>query len=336
MNNYIFLIIIFLISWLGTALFRWYAIRRKIIDVPNYRSSHSIPTPRGGGVAIVLAWYVGITWLFIQNQIDNSLYYAFLSGLILVVVGLLDDIMTVPPIIRLTTQGISAGLALYFLGGLKLIQFGIFDLDQTFIWTPIAFIAIVWFINLYNFMDGIDGYAALESIFFTLFMYFLYPNSYLLVLAIAVIGFLIWNWHPAKIFMGDAGSTLLGFNIIIIALYFQNTNEISLLIPIIVTGVFWFDATLTLIRRYKNKEKLSQAHRKHAFQRAVQSGYKHSTVTLGALGINLVLAILSYIGYVYQWLLLPVFAVSIVLLSFLVRYIDSKKAFAVDNDLKNN
>jgi len=153
---------------------------------------------------------------------------------------------------------------------------------------------IVWFINLYNFLDGIDGYAGSEAIFLSIAAFMLFGGNHFLVLAVAVLGFLVWNWHKAKIFMGDVGSTLLGYNIAIFTLYYANQESSNFWIWIILFGVFWLDATFTLFRRYLNGEKLSQAHKKHLYQKLTQMGWAHDRVVVFAILINLLLFGVAY------------------------------------------
>ena len=294
--------------------------------MPNERSSHSIPTPHGGGIAIAISWFLGLVYLFTCNKIEASLFYAFMVGCALCAVSFLDDIYELSPKIRLCVQASVAFSGLYMLGGLSKIDSGIFILENQFLTNIFAFFGIIWCINLYNFLDGIDGYAGSEALFLGIVGYLFFGGDHYFVLVVSVSGFLIWNWHKAKIFMGDVGSTLLGYNIAIFALYSQNQG-MSILVWLILFGLFWVDATLTLYRRYKKGEKLSQAHRKHAYQRAVQSDLNHSKVVLFAMGINVLLAILGYIALHYtQWVLIC-FIISLGILVGAVRMVDKRKKF---------
>jgi Fuc2NAc and GlcNAc transferase len=142
-------------------------------------------------------------------------------------------------------------------------------------------------------------------------------------LTVAILGFLYWNWNKAKIFMGDVGSTLLGYNIAIFTIYYANIEASNFWIWIILFSVYWFDATLTLVRRKLNKEKLSQAHKKHAYQRLTQVGWSHYKVTNYSIGLNLVL--FSTIYFVSNIFISLVFSMIILILT--MKFIDSKKAF---------
>lgn len=317
---YLFL---FILSFTLTYLIKNYAIKKSLIDIPNDRSSHSVPTPHGGGIAIAVTWFAGLVYLYFEHQIETSLFYAFMMGTVISIVSYLDDLFELSAKLRLLVQSLVAVGGLIALGGLGSINFGIFSIENQFITNIFAFLLIVWFINLYNFLDGIDGYAGSEAVFLALAGFLLFGGSHFLVLVVAVLGFLVWNWHKAKIFMGDVGSTLLGYNVAIFTLYYANLESSNLWVWGILFGVFWFDATLTLFRRYKNKEKLSQAHRKHAYQRLTQSGWSHDKVVVASIGVNILL-----FGIVYLVSNIAIATIlSVMLLYSIIKFIDSKKAF---------
>lgn len=320
---YIFL---FLCSLFLTYLIRIYALKKSLLAKVNERSSHIIPTPHGGGIAIAVTWFLGLVYLFTCKEIEPSLFYALMSGSVLSIVSYFDDLYELSPKIRLIVQALVSIAGLCALGGLERIDFGFWILENPFITNTLAFLGIMWFINLYNFLDGIDGYAGSEAIFLGLSGWLLFGGEHFLFLIASVAGFLVWNWYRAKIFMGDVGSTLLGYTMAIFALYYQN-NEVSLFVWLILFGLFWFDATLTLVRRYRNHEKLSQAHRKHAYQRLVQSGISHDRVVFFALGINLVLLILGYSAFTQPSNAMGYFMVAILVLYGAVKMVDKRKKF---------
>ena len=233
-----------------------FALRNKIVSIPNERSLHSIPTPHGGGLAIVITWYFGITGLYLAGILESKLYYALLSGVLLTIISLIDDLIGLKPSLRLIFHFITSVTAFTLLGGLRQLVIPGIDVDYTFIIYPIAIVGLVWFINLFNFMDGVDGFASLEAIIISLVLFFLSGNLINLLLLSCIAGFLFWNWPKAKIFMGDVGSTQLGFIMVILGIYFHNTYEFSILNWIMITSPFWFDATLTLFRRWRNGENL--------------------------------------------------------------------------------
>jgi Fuc2NAc and GlcNAc transferase len=327
MNNTLLYILVFTLSFFLTWVVRKLAIKNSIIDHPNDRSSHSIPTPRGGGIAVAISWFIGLIYFSFTKQIDNNLFYALLAGIPLVVIGFLDDVHTLKPGIKFLIQFICACLGLFFLSGLRNLDLGFLSFECTWILTPLALIAIIWLINLFNFLDGIDGYISAEIIFIGLSMFVLFSDSLGLLIASSVLGFLFWNWQKAKIFMGDVCSTLLGYNVAIFAIYYQNTNKSSLIIWLILTSVFWLDATVTLLRRIKNKENLGQAHRNHAFQRIVQAGFSHQKIVFYALLLN----ILGF-GFIILALKMPglgilFLAIDILILFIVLKIIDKKKPF---------
>jgi len=314
---------LFLFSFLLTYLIKNYAIKNALLAEVNERSSHSVPTPHGGGIAIAMTWFVGIIYFYSLGEIDKHLFFALLVGMIISIVSYLDDLFELSPKIRLLTQAFVAILGLYFLGGMKELDFFILSIENQFLTNIFAFFMIIWFINLYNFLDGIDGYAGAEAIFLGVSGYLFFGDSYLLVLVMAVLGFLVWNWHKAKIFMGDVGSTLLGYNIAIFTIYYTNQDAQNFWVWIALFGLFWFDATLTLIRRKKNGEKLSQAHKKHAYQRIVQAGWSHSKVVKMAILINILL-------FCTVWIFPPFLSllITITILFFSVKKVDQLKGFS--------
>ncbi|MCF6365104.1 MAG: glycosyltransferase family 4 protein [Bacteroidales bacterium] len=322
------LIAVFIFSFLLTFFVKKFAEKKSIVDIPNERSSHIAPTPRGGGIAIVIVWFLGITYLFFSENIKSDLYFALLGGIPLMIIGIIDDIINVKPVIRLSVQSFSAILALYFLGGLTIVDFGCFIFSNIYLNSIFIFIVILWFINLFNFIDGIDGYLSTGVIMFCIVLFVLTNNYTVLVLASAVAGFLIWNRQPAKIFMGDVGSTLLGFNFIVFAVYFQNTEKLSVFIPIILSSIFWFDATLTLYRRWRNNEKLSLPHKKHAYQRLVQAGFSHQKVVLLFVLLNLIITGIVFLtDILFPEYILAGLTITVIILFFAVKFVDNKKPF---------
>ena len=323
-----FYISLTIVSFIGVWLYRKIAIKKKIMDIPNARSSHDVPTPRGGGIAVAIVWFLAITYEhFYFKSMPDNLFYASWAGVLLAIVGIIDDIYNISPKIRFVTQFVVAAAGLYFMGGLTHVNLGFYLWENPVLLSIIAFIAIIWFINLFNFLDGIDGYLASEVIFISLAAGTIVLNSVALMIASVTLGFLFLNWPKAKIFMGDVGSTLLGYNIAILAIYYQNTDRTSILMWLMLSSVFWFDATLTLLRRFRNKEKLTQAHKKHAYQRMVQAGFSHRQTTLSAIAINIIILLLVLIAQKSQEYYLLFFIINILLLYFLDKQIGKIKPF---------
>lgn len=307
-----------LLSIVLTYMIRYYTNKKHILDIPNSRSSHAVPIPRGGGIAIVIVFYLGL--LFFKEAIDPSLFQALLCAIPIAITGLMDDIFTISAKVRLLVQGSFAMLALYFLGGVSYIDMKLFVLEGWWV-NIIAFFIILWMTNLYNFLDGIDGYAASQGIIVGLGLYLFFSSPLGLVIVVACLGFLFFNWHKASIFMGDTGSTALGFIFALFSLF--DTTDGNIYIWLILLSVFWFDATLTLIRRFMNHEVLTQAHKKHAYQRLTQSGWSHDHVVLAATTINLLFITLLYFGSNVLFVMI----LNILTLYTLVKLIDKKKGF---------
>ncbi len=314
---------LFFLSFLLTYFIKNYAIKKSLVATVNERSSHTVPTPHGGGIAIAITWFIGLFYLYLENQIDSQLFGALMIGLLISLVSFLDDVYELSPKIRLIAQAIVAIGGLYFLGGFDSLNLFIFSIENQIITNIFAFFLIIWFINLYNFLDGINGYAGSEALFLALAGLVLFGGEHFGILAVSVLGFLYWNWNRAKIFMGDVGSTLLGYNVAIFTLYYANQESQNIWIWIILFGVFWFDATITLIRRKLNGEKLSQAHKKHAYQRLTQAGWSHYKVTNHSIGVNLILFSIAYfVNNIFM-----TFILALVILTICMKFIDRKKSF---------
>jgi Fuc2NAc and GlcNAc transferase len=327
MAHWTFYIIIFITSLVATYMIRRWLIRRSILDVPNERSSHLIPTPRGGGIAVTAVWFGGLVVLKYLNIISPQLFYALIGGVLLAVVGLVDDVVGIKPVIRLISQFVCISLAVYFLSDIGRLDFFLVEITQNWILYPVFILGGIWFINLYNFLDGIDAYAATETIMVAAGMYIVTGSEILLLLIFSVAGFLIWNWPKAKIFMGDIGSTQLGYILVVLGLYFHNTHELDIIYWLILTSLFWMDASMTLVRRLLNREKLSKAHKNHGYQRIVQYGYSHQKVVIISLLINAFFIFLMYGSLRFN--LPPVYLLIFVMLFnyLLQKTIDRLKAY---------
>ena len=287
-------VIAFVLSAIIIGLIRGYAIRR-LLDHPNERSSHTTPVPRGGGLAIAIVFHLGVAVLWWLAVLSTPVSLAFLGGgILLAVVGWIDDHRHVPARWRAVVHVIAASWAVYCLGGVSQLNLGGFFLPLPGIGSILAVIGIVWLINLYNFMDGIDGLAGGQGVCTALMggaMLWLAGNAGLAVtawlLAATCAGFLVWNWPPARIFMGDVGSGLIGFIFGVLALASEQSGAVPLLIWGLLLALFVGDSTLTLFKRMIKREKWYTAHRSHAYQRLTQSGWPHRDVTLMFIGVNL-------------------------------------------------
>jgi Fuc2NAc and GlcNAc transferase len=289
------LLAVFSAAAVGTWLLRRYALARNVLDIPSDRSSHRVPTPRGGGLAIVVTFLAGILALAGAGEVERPVTVALVgAGAIVALVGFVDDHQHVAARWRLMAHFIAAAWALWWLGGLPPLTLfgGVVGLGWA--GTALAALALVWLLNLYNFMDGIDGIAGVEAVtvcIAAVVLYALRPSSgaeWALpgVLAAATLGFLIWNFPPAKIFMGDAGSGFLGLMLGVLALRAAAVSPEWLWSWVILLGVFVVDATVTLFRRLQRREKVYQAHRSHAYQRTARLRGAHAPVTLAVAVIN--------------------------------------------------
>jgi len=316
----------FFFALIITGLIRKYSIKNALIDVPNERSSHSIPTPRGGGLSIALSFLLVIGLLFLGGWIPTDIALALgIGGLIVAIIGWVDDHRHLPALWRTISYIIAAGWAVYCLGGLERIQLGPQALSLGYIGTFLAIFWIVWLTNLYNFMDGTDGLAGGEAICVSLFSGIVFWSTgetglaiVCFVILMSTCGFLYWNWSPAKIFMGDVGSCLLGFVFGVLSIMGEKTGTITLAVWLILLAVFIGDATLTLLMRMIKGEKWYSAHRSHAYQRWVQMGVSHKKLALSILLINvMVLWPMAYMAYVWSEFSYYFVAVSMLLISIL-------------------
>lgn len=293
--NYWICFFIFLLSFLLTAFFRSYALKKNILDIPNERSSHHLPTPRGGGVAIVVTFMTSLVYVYLNHVIPLADFIGLLSVTFFVAaIGFMDDKYSLSARWRLIGHFLSAIWGIFWIGGLPdLVFFGI-NIQLGFIGSVLSVFYLVWMLNLYNFMDGIDGLASLEAIcvcFGMCILYFVVGAHELIVLplslAMAVLGFLCWNMPPAKIFMGDAGSSFLGILLGLLSLQAAWHSPKFLWCWLILLGVFIVDATVTLFRRFLRGAKVYEAHRSHAYQFASRHFGKHLPVSLGVSFINI-------------------------------------------------
>lgn len=282
-------------SFVLTAILRRYALAKSIIDVPNNRSSHSTPTPRGGGVAIVVAFFAALPFFWAGGQVPWQMLVSLGgSGALVAIVGFMDDHNHIAARWRLFGHFSAAAWALFWIGGLPPLNFFGMGVDLGLAGHILAAVYLVWMLNLYNFMDGIDGIASVEAICACLSACLLYWLSDVesmiwipLTLAFSVAGFLFWNFPPARIFMGDAGSGFLGVVLGIISLQAAWNSPQLFWAWLILLGVFIVDATFTLVHRMIRGDKVYEAHRSHAYQFASRRFGKHLPVTLAVGAINL-------------------------------------------------
>jgi UDP-N-acetylmuramyl pentapeptide phosphotransferase/UDP-N-acetylglucosamine-1-phosphate transferase len=267
-------------------LYRW-LLSRRILDRPNERSAHTTPVPRGGGLA-VLAVLLPL-WAYIEP----GLWPLLLAAACLGAVGWWDDLKGLSPWPRLIAQGLAVGLGLYLLGP---VTRGLLPLPL-----DLALAGFFWlcFVNFFNFMDGIDGIAGVEAVSIGLglaviglwFGRFGDLPDLAIALTGAALGFLYWNWHPAKLFLGDVGSQSLGFLVgfLLLRTAAAGAWAAALILPL----CFLADASWTLLRRAIAGENLMAAHAQHIYQQAVRLGRNHAEVAGSFLIANLALIALA-------------------------------------------
>lgn len=313
------LVLVLFSSWLMTGWMRRYALARDVLDLPNSRSSHKVPVPRGGGVAIVVSCSIAMLALAAAGWLPREQLWAMLgAGGLVALVGLLDDHRSVSARWRLLVHFLAASWGLFWLNGWPdLFLFGE-RIQLGWVWLPLGLVYLVWLLNLYNFMDGIDGIAGIEAVGVCLagaLFYVLLGDWQLallpLVVAMACGGFLVWNFPPARIFMGDAGSGYVGILLGLLSLQAALFDPRLLWAWLIMLGVFIVDATLTLLRRLLRGEPIYQAHRSHAYQFASREFGAHLPVTLAVAIINI-----CWLLPLSLWVLAGADGLSILLLAY--------------------
>nr|WP_231848933.1 glycosyltransferase family 4 protein [Paramagnetospirillum magneticum] len=289
---------------------------RQILDHPNERSSHSLPTPRGGGLAVTPVTVAAL--ILAAFAVGGQPTFLAAGALVLMAISWVDDRKGLAPLPRFLTQAAIVAASLIGLGPDALAFKGVLPL-----WADRLLIGLgwLWFVNLYNFMDGIDGITGVESVAIGLGLAAVAALAGLggllppaLIIAAAALGFLVWNWHPARIFLGDSGSIPLGF--LLGGLLVQLAVSGQLAAALILPAYYLADATITLLWRLKDGERVWQAHRRHFYQRAVRGGQSHARVSLLILGGNVVLAgaaLLAALGHTVPAVMLALLAVAGVL-----------------------
>lgn len=287
-------------SWLGTRVVLDWLRRRQIVDVPNHRSSHVRPTPRGGGIGLLIGLLPALAAFALLT--DRLPVWAPLiaAALGLALVSWRDDLGHVPARWRLLAQAAAVALGWLTLGGAPVFQ----GLLPPWADAPAAALLWIWYVNLTNFMDGIDGISGVEAASLGLGLALIglatdAPAAPALIVAGAALGFLWWNWHPAKLFMGDVGSVPLGYLLgaLLLTLAAGGYWAPALILP----AYYLCDATWTLGRRLLQGKRIWEAHREHLYQRAVQRGWSHARVSLRVAATNAGLILLALWSLTSPW-----------------------------------
>ncbi|MDN3987414.1 MraY family glycosyltransferase [Zwartia vadi] len=323
-------VLMVLSGFLAWYVARWVnrnAERLHLVQAPNHRSSHIRPTPSGGGLGIlVAASLAGFAWVMISDWWVGL--FALGLALILSIAGLCDDVRPLSARLRFSVQlGVCIAMLLVIGDFPSISLFPVINVELRG-WFLLSLLTLVgvWWINLFNFMDGIDGLAASQAICMLLaaaaLSLYTYPESlltpvwgFILCVAAATCGFLLLNWAPAKIFMGDAGSTWLAFMVFVLALLSVQAGWLNYACWLVLAAVFVTDATMTLVTRMLRGERWHEAHRSHAYQRlsrkwTLDTKSGHRSVTLLVIGVNmlwllpLAAATLALSSYNWLWITL--------------------------------
>ncbi|MDB5799563.1 MAG: wbpL [Rhodocyclales bacterium] len=263
-----------------------------MLDVPNERSSHVVPTPRGGGVAFVFSFLIGLLVFRFCGHADSSLRIAMaLGGGIVTLVGFRDDRKSLSIRAKFFWHLLASVIALVALGGWSTLALGVLDVRWGWWGFFVGLPFLIWAINLFNFMDGIDGLAISEAVFLALASALVITMAggsafESLLLAAACLGFAFLNWPPAKLFMGDAGSGFLGFVYAVIALDSTAALETTVWPWLILPAVFVIDASYTLLCRFLTGQRWYEAHCSHAYQHAARRFNGHRPVTIATQFVN--------------------------------------------------
>lgn len=267
-----------------------YLLGRRLLDIPNNRSSHTTPTPRGGGIAIVLATLIAALSAHFTNLINYTSLYLLIPGLLMTLIGIADDFITLKIQTRLVIQLLAAAaITLITLNHTSFSTLVAISLGIA------AIIGIVWLTNLYNFMDGINGLAGLQSIFVCSSMSLIFYAEgthhaitlLMLMLSSASLGFLYWNFPKAKLFMGDAGSLFIGITLATLMVWTVRNNLLTTYYWLIILAAFIVDASYTLFIRTITRQKFYLPHRSHFYQKIAIKLNSHTKATLLIMTFNL-------------------------------------------------
>ena len=273
------------LSWIVTELVRRWSVRRQLFDMPGDRSSHTLPTPRGGGLGIVLAALIGVSYLTYLHS--SALRGWAIAATLLAIVSAIDDYRSLRAGVRLALHFSAAAILVSFTGPFTSIWTPLHSIPLGHLALPLTLFWIVAVTNAYNFMDGIDGMAGGTAVIAGFAWWAIGTAFHEPVITVtgaliscAAFGFLVHNWPPARIFMGDVGSTFLGFTFATLPLFVPHLSSRMALPAVVVLWPFLFDTGLTILLRLKRGENILTSHRSHLYQRLVIAGYSHRKVTL--------------------------------------------------------
>ncbi len=303
MNNLYFGLIFLLsaaISWFAIIYLRQRLLSRQIVDVPNERTLHEGAVPRGGGIVIIACLLVSLTGTALfdrpQTFIALSLLTLGWAGL-----GWRDDQHDLSPRRRFSLQILLSILTIFLFGAVSYLELSsTYTLHLGVLGVIASFVGILWFANLYNFMDGMDGLAASQTIIAALTLAFWFSQLgdqsmavVCVVLAAASYGFLLHNWRPAKIFMGDVGSVTIGAFFATLIVIASTRHQIPVVLLVLLFGVFVADGTVTLFSRLLKGERIWLPHRHHFYQRLAMLGFDHAKIVVVYIFLMILCSVLA-------------------------------------------
>jgi UDP-N-acetylmuramyl pentapeptide phosphotransferase/UDP-N-acetylglucosamine-1-phosphate transferase len=279
---------VFSVSAIGVSLLRRWATARQILDVPNARSSHTLPTPRGAGLVLVVVTFLGAMAGVAVGAVvlTAPLLWVWVGALAVALVSWLEDVRRVPLPVRLCVHVVAAAVVVWAVDGSRDLVLPLVG-DVRLSWAAPA-LGVLWIVglaNAFNFMDGVDGIAGGQALVAALAWMALTANQpglrwIAMLVAAGSLGFLMHNWHPATIFMGDTGAIFLGFVLAVLPLLARGHDARLSFAGLLVVWPFVFDTTFTLLRRLRRRENVFAAHRSHLYQRLVIASWSHPAASL--------------------------------------------------------
>jgi len=312
------------VSWLAVGRLITYLISRDIVDRPNHRTLHQGAVPRGGGLVIIVGLLMSLFLAAIlgdRPQLFGGLTVAVFAWSVL---SWYDDRFDLSPRFRLLVQVAICVLSIFAFGWISHVHSpGSFSVPLHWLGPVLSVVGLIWMANLYNFMDGLDGLAASQTIVASLSMafwfYMLGDNAISLILvslASLTYGFMLWNWHPARVFMGDIGSIGLGAFFGLIFILGVTRYDVSILSFFSLFAVFIADSTSTIIMRALKRERIWQPHRQHFYQRLATAGYSHAKIAISELILMILCSLLATLGLIYHdMIMVSIMAILVVLIA---------------------
>jgi UDP-GlcNAc:undecaprenyl-phosphate GlcNAc-1-phosphate transferase len=324
---------VFVITYLCVAAVRKWSLKHNVLDIPNDRRLNSVPIPRGGGLAIVIVTLIGIgfLWYIKPDWLIGNLFIFILGAILIAGVSLWDDIHPLPYWIRLAVHLIVAGAVVIGIGNWQVFQFPLLGtVDLRWLGVPVTILWIVGMINAFNFMDGIDGIAGSQGVVAGIgwAIIGILSKEYFIagigvIMAASCLGFLGHNWPPAKVFMGDVGSTFLGYTFAILPVVVGQHDSQLALAGILFLWLFIFDTAVTFLRRLLRHENVFSAHLTHFYQRLAATGFSHKRITF-LYTILSIFVITCSVAMVMKWPWADVLVTMIIVTTSLILWLGTR------------